>query len=135
MARYKHSNSHSTSRVKQRIDMPLEWTINACSWSQGPILWWKTYGDEIVSRRKAEIFTVQIAVTSALWRGKQGDFYKFRVTFQFLMVWYTNSSPFCWKIIDGRGDHICWWYIDTVNETGDNNDAENEIVDDTYTKT
>lgn len=25
--------------------------------------------------------------------------------------------------------------IDTVNETGDNNDAENEIADDTYTKT
>ena len=25
--------------------------------------------------------------------------------------------------------------IDTVNETSDNNDTENEIVDDTYTKT
>lgn len=51
----------------------------------------KTYGDEIISRRKAEIFILQIAVPSALWRRKQGDFYKFRVTFQFLMVWYTNS--------------------------------------------
>ena len=25
--------------------------------------------------------------------------------------------------------------IDNANETGDNNDAENEIVDDTYTQT
>ena len=50
------------------------------------------------------------------------------------MLWYINSSPFCWRSSMPEGTALVD-DIDTENETVDNNDAENEIADDSYTKT
>lgn len=95
----------------------------------------RTYDDEIVSMRKVETLNVQIAVNSTLWRMKQGDFYKII----FNSLWYGTLILHLFA-----EDHRCYCVVlewttptddrDTENGKCDDNDAGNEIVDDTYTK-